>query len=199
MEFLICSNNLHKLAEIKRILAELGLKAYSPKELGIDLGEIEETGSTFVENAEIKALVGLDRSRLASIADDSGLCVDALDGRPGVYTARYGGEGLDDRGRYELLLEEMKNVPDEQRTAHFVSSVCVAFKNGDKLIAEGSCDGKIGYSPAGENGFGYDPVFYIGDRSFAQLSAEEKDSISHRGKALELLKEKLSDYLSDIK
>ncbi len=196
MEFLICSNNLHKLTEIKRILSDLGLKAYSPKELGIELGEIDETGTTFAENAEIKALAGLSKSNLPSIADDSGLCVDALNGRPGVYTARYGGEGLTDEERYIKLLEEMENVADENRGARFVSAICVAFSNGDKIVAEGYCEGKIGTAPSGENGFGYDPVFYVGEKSFAELSDKEKDALSHRGKALEIMKQKLSEYLS---
>ena len=196
MEFLICSNNLHKLTEIKRILLDLGVKAYSPKELGIELGEIDETGTTFAENAEIKALAGLEKANLASIADDSGLCVDALDGRPGVYTARYGGEGLTDEERYTKLLEEMADVADENRTARFVSAICVTFSNGDKIVAEGYCEGKIGTAPSGENGFGYDPVFYVGEKSFAELSDKEKDALSHRGKALEIMKQKLSEYLS---
>lgn len=196
MKFLICSNNLHKLTEIKRILSELGLEAYSPKELGIELGEIDETGKTFAENAKLKALAGLSKSKLASIADDSGLCVDALNGRPGVYTARYGGEGLSDKERYTKLLEEMENIAEGNRGARFVSSICVAFQNGDEIIAEGYCEGEIGFTPSGENGFGYDPVFYVDEKSFAELTDKEKDALSHRGKALEVMKQKLSKYLS---
>ena len=132
---------------------------------------------------------------MPAIADDSGLCVDALGGAPGVYSARYGGPGLDDAGRYRLLLENMRG--QTPRTAKFVSVITCCFPNGDVLTARGECQGTIAYAPQGEGGFGYDPVFFLPQRkkTFAQLTAEEKNEISHRGKALALFREKLQDYL----
>lgn len=125
------------------------------------------------------------------------MCVDALDGRPGVYTARYGGEGLTDEERYIKLLDEMKNVDDDKRSAHFTSSICCILPDGSKITAEGICEGKIGYEPIGKDGFGYDPIFMFGDKSFAELLAEEKDAVSHRGKALTELKAKLENYFKN--
>ena len=125
------------------------------------------------------------------MADDSGLCVDALNGGPGVYSARFGGEGLDDKGRYTLLLEMLRGQTD--RAAHFHTSIVCAFPNGDELVCEGECPGTIAFAPMGENGFGYDPLFYYEPlkKSFAQLKPEEKNSVSHRKRALESLCDKL--------
>ena len=194
MKFFICTNNAHKLSELERILAELGIDAVSPKQAGINIGEIDETGTTFAQNAEIKALAGLKASEMPSVADDSGLMVDCLDGRPGIYSARYGGGGLTSPEQCELLLKEIAESGSSDRSAQFVSSICVCFPNGDKVTAEGICRGEIAYKPMGENGFGYDPIFLCGDKSFAELSAEEKDKLSHRGKALASLKTKLTEY-----
>ena len=132
---------------------------------------------------------------LPAIADDSGLCVDALNGGPGVYSARYGGEGLDDKGRYMLLLNSLRG--QSTRTAHFTCAIACAFPNGDTLTAEGRCDGTIAYAPMGEGGFGYDPVFFVPElkKTFGQLTAEEKSAISHRGRALESFIGKLETYL----
>ena len=125
------------------------------------------------------------------------MCVDALSGRPGVYTARYGGEGLTDEERYIKLLDEMKNVDDDKRSAHFTSSICCILPDGSKITAEGICEGKIGCEPIGKDVFGYDPIFMLDNKSFAELSAEEKDAVSHRGKALRELKAKLEYYFKN--
>ena len=158
--------------------------------------EVEETGTTFEENSLLKARAVMEASHLPAIADDSGLCVDCLNGAPGVYSARYGGEELDDAGRYRLLLNNMRG--QMTRAAKFVSVITCCFPNGDVLTARGECPGTIAYAPMGEGGFGYDPVFFVPElkKTFAQLSAEEKNAISHRGTALKLFREQLERYLS---
>ena len=157
--------------------------------------EVEETGTTFEENSLLKAKAVMEASGMPAIADDSGLCVTCLNDAPGVYSARYGGEGLDDTARYKLLLENMRG--QMPRTAKFVSVITCCFPNGDVITARGECPGTIAFAPMGEGGFGYDPVFFIPGlkKTFAQLTAEEKNAISHRGKALEVFKTKLEDYL----
>ena len=167
----------------------------TPKSLGIDL-EVEETGTTFAENAMLKAKAICEAANLPAIADDSGLCVDALAGAPGVYSARYGGEGLDDVGRYRLLLENLRG--QTTRTAHFACAIACAFPNGDTLTAEGKVEGTIAFAPMGEGGFGYDPIFFYPPlrKTFGQLTAEEKHGISHRGKALEVFVKDLATYLN---
>ncbi len=191
MKILIATHNKHKLTEMRRILEPMGYEVLTDDMLGISLTDVEETGTTFVENARIKAESGCRESGIACIADDSGLCVDALGGEPGVYSARYSGEHGNDDANNKKLLAELQNVPDEKRTARFECVICVSFPDGSEVIAKGTCVGKIGYSELGENGFGYDPLFMVGEKSFAQLSGEEKDAISHRGRALQALKEKL--------
>ena len=131
---------------------------------------------------------------LPAIADDSGLCVDALDGAPGIYSARFSGDH-DDNANNQKIFNEMQDVPDEKRTARFVCSICCIFPNGDEITAQGVCEGKIGYELVGENGFGYDPLFMVGDKSFAELSNTEKDQISHRGNAMREFERKLEMYL----
>ena len=190
-KFIIATNNQKKLLELDRILNPLGINAVTAKDAGVDLGGVEETGTTFEENAFIKAISAFEKSGLPAIADDSGLMVDALKGRPGVYTARYGGEGLSDKERYMYLLEEMKNIPKENRTARFVSAICCVLSENEKITVRGECVGEIAFEPSGEGGFGYDPIFLYEGKSFAILSPEEKDSISHRGKALRLLRDEL--------
>lgn len=190
-KFIIATNNAKKLVELDRILNPLGINAVTARDAGVDLGDVEETGTTFEENAFIKAMSAFEKSGLPSIADDSGLMVDALDGRPGVYTARYGGSGLSDKERYMYLLEELKDVPKEKRTARFVSAICCVLSENEKLTVRGECFGEIAFEPSGEGGFGYDPVFLYEGKSFALLTPEEKDSVSHRGKALRLLREEL--------
>ena len=194
MKFVLASHNQGKLAEMQRILGQLGVEVVLQSELGLAL-EPEETGTTFTENARIKAEAVMQASGLPAIADDSGLCVDALNGGPGVYSARYGGEGLDDRGRYTLLLENMRG--QTSRAAHFTCAIACVFPNGDTITAEGQAPGTIAFAPMGEGGFGYDPVFFVPDKAktFAQLTQEEKAEISHRGKALREFTKKLETYL----
>ena len=193
-QFVLATHNPGKLAEMKRILSGLGVEVISPAEAGVEV-DVEETGTTFAENAMLKAKAVCAAAGLPAIADDSGLCVNALNGGPGVYSARYGGEELDDRGRYMLLLECMRG--QTTRAAHFSCAVACAFPNGDSLTAEGRCDGAIAFAPMGDGGFGYDPVFLVPEKgkTFGQLSAEEKSAISHRGKALAAFAEKLGTYL----
>lgn len=194
MKLVLASKNKKKLAELNDILSRLGVQVCSEAEAGVDV-EVEETGSTFEENSLLKAKAVMEASGMPAIADDSGLCVDALNGAPGVYSARYGGEGLDDTARYRLLLENLRG--QMTRTARFVSVITCCFPNGDVISARGECPGTISYAPMGEGGFGYDPVFFVPGlkKTFAQLSPEEKNAISHRGRALEQFKAKLEEYL----
>ena len=194
MKFVLATHNPGKLKEMGDILARFGVEVVSPKDLGITV-DVEETGATFAENAMLIAKAICAAAKLPAIADDSGLCVDALNGGPGVYSARYGGEGLDDKGRYMLLLNSMRGQPT--RAAHFACAIACVFPNGDELTAEGRCDGTIAFAPIGEGGFGYDPVFFVPElkKTFGQLTAEEKSAISHRGKALASFSEKLATYL----
>ena len=194
MKFVLATHTPGKLQEMSSILSSLGVEVISPGDLGIDI-EVEETGSTFAENAMLKAEAICEAAKLPAIADDSGLCVDALNGGPGVYSARYGGEGLDDRGRTALLLENMRG--QTTRAAHFTCAIACVFPNGDTLSAEGRCDGTIAFAPMGEGGFGYDPVFFVPElaKTFSQLMAEEKNEISHRGRALRLFAQQLETYL----
>ena len=195
MKLVLASKNKKKLEEMRQILSALGVEVISEADAGVDV-DVEETGTTFAENAALKARAVCKASGLPAIADDSGLCVDALNGAPGVYSARYGGEGLDDVGRYKLLLDNMRGMTD--RRGGFVSAICCAFPNGDEITAQGECRGTLAYAPKGENGFGYDPIFFIPEKkkTFAELTAQEKHEISHRGKALREFKEKLEHYLS---
>ena len=195
MEWIIATGNPHKLQELQRILEPLGITARSLKQMGFSVEDVEETGTTFEENAYIKAKAVCDRTGRPAVADDSGLCVDALNGAPGIFSARYGGEGLTDADRTQKLLNAMAAVPAQERTARFVSAVCCVWPSGETLTVRGECEGTIGFAPVGENGFGYDPVFMVGSKSFAQLSAEEKDAVSHRGRALAALRRALEEKL----
>ena len=194
MKLVLASKNKKKLEEMRDILSALGVEVISEADAGVDV-DVEETGSTFEENAALKAKAVMEASGLPAIADDSGLCVDALNGAPGVYSARYGGEGLGDAERWQLLLNAMRGQLD--RRCGFVSAICCAFPNGDVLTARGECRGTLAYAARGENGFGYDPIFFVPEKkkTFAELTAEEKHEISHRGKALREFKEKLEKYL----
>ena len=194
MKFILASQNQHKLVEMQNILSAHGVEVVLQSELGLHV-EVEETGATFAENAMLKAKAVMAASGLPAIADDSGVCVDALSGAPGVYSARYGGPELDDVGRYRLLLENMRGARD--RTAHFTSAIACAFPNGGTIEAEGICPGMIAYAPQGDGGFGYDPVFFLPQlrKTYAQLTPEEKAAVSHRGKALEVFDQKLREYL----
>ncbi len=194
MKFVIATGNPGKVKDFNLILSMMGHEAVSLKEMGIEC-DIEETGETFKENSYIKAKAIYDIVKLPTIADDSGLCVDALDGAPGVYSARYGGEGLDDRGRCIKLLEEMKN--EENRKAWFKSAICCILNDDIKIEVEGECEGTLLYEITGENGFGYDPLFYVEKfkKTFGEVSKEEKNEISHRRKAMDKLKEELKKVL----
>ncbi len=197
MKFIIATHNAHKLTEIRRILEPFGIAAVTDRELGLVLPEVEETGTTFAENAYLKAAAACAFTGLPAIADDSGLAVDALNGAPGVYSARYAGENATDADRNEKLLSELKDVPAEKRQARFVAAICCVFPEGTVLRAEGKVEGSIAFAPAGENGFGYDPIFLYDSRTTAQLSPAEKDAISHRGRALSEFSEKLKAYLEN--
>ena len=193
MKFVLASHNKGKLAEMQKILGELGVEVVLQSDLGLDL-EPEENGATFTENARIKAKAVMEARGLPAIADDSGLCVDALNGAPGVYSARYGGLD-DDAARYRLLLQNMRG--SMTRAAHFHTSVVCLFPDGTELTAEGECPGTIAYAPMGDGGFGYDPVFYVPSlrKTFAQMTPEEKNAISHRGNALRSFGAELKEYL----
>jgi len=177
--FIIATHNRHKLSELERILTPLKIEAATAQ-----LDEVEETGATFAENAFLKAEAACRQTGMPAVADDSGLMVDALNGAPGVYSARYAGEGASDMDRIQKLLLNLKDVPKEKRSAKFVCAICCVYPNGDIVTAHGECAGTIGFEPQGSDGFGYDPIFFVNGKSFAQLTAEEKDKISHRGRAL---------------
>lgn len=191
---ILASNNAHKLEEFRAILADMGLEIVPQRAAGCDF-EVDETGETFEENAWLKAVAVTRATGRPAVADDSGLMVDALGGAPGVRSARYTGSHEDsDEDRYRLLLKNLDGV--EQRSARFVSCICLTFPNGDVLRARGVCEGEILPAPRGANGFGYDPVFRPAgyDCSMAELPPEEKNRISHRGNALKLLREELRAY-----
>ena len=180
----LATRNQGKVRELAEPLRAFGLRVVGLDAFP-DLPEVEETGTTFEENALLKAREVSKRTGLVAIADDSGLEVDALNGAPGVYSARYGGPELDDAGRYRLLLENMRG--QMPRTCRFVSVITCCFPNGDVITARGECPGTIAFAPMGEGGFGYDPVFYVPEqgKTFAELSPEEKNAISHRARALQ--------------
>lgn len=187
----VATNNQGKLREIKAILPDYEVLAI--RDLGFDF-DVEEDGSTFAENSYKKALALFKLTACPVIADDSGLCVDALNGAPGIYSARYAGVHGSDEENVKKLLSDMKDVPRGKRNAKFVCDICYIDEKGAVFHACGECHGEINFAPTGENGFGYDPVLYIPefDKTMAQISPEEKNLISHRAKALNILKEKLS-------
>ena len=203
-ELWVGTNNAKKRAELERLLAPLGITLRAPAELGSAWNPVEDAPD-FAGNARLKAASLARAAGGIAIADDSGLCVDALDGRPGVLSARYGGEGLDDRGRLLRLLDELRDVPAARRTAHFTCSLCVCAPDGRVLAAiEERCEGTLLAQPAGSGGFGYDPIFvpreFAGDpaKTFAALDAATKDRLSHRGKALRALLARLPAILRGI-
>lgn len=188
-KIIAATKNKNKIREFKEILPSYDI--ITQEEAGIDL-DVEETGTTFRENALLKARAIFEKTGIPALADDSGLEVFALGGEPGVYSARYGGEGLDDKGRLNLVLEKMEDVEDELRGAQFVCSI--AFVTEDNTYeAEGVCEGVITREARGENGFGYDPIFYVPEvgKTNAEMTSDEKNAISHRGKALRNLSEML--------
>ncbi len=191
MEIVLASNNKHKVVELEYFLNKMcrekgmpGVKILTLRDIGFT-DDIVEDGATFEENAFIKAGAVAAKGYIG-VADDSGLCVDALGGEPGVYSARYAGEPCDDRKNNELLLEKLKNVPAEARTANFVSTIACVFPDGRKFVARGECPGKILFSYRGNGGFGYDPLFLYEPygKTYAEINAEEKNAISHRARAM---------------
>jgi XTP/dITP diphosphohydrolase len=188
IRLLVATSNPHKLAEFRRILEPLGLSIVSPVEAGVEL-EVEETGNTFAENAVLKARAYSEASAMAAVADDSGIVVDALGGEPGVYSARFGGPGLTDAERTALLVERMKDVPEERRSARFLAAVALAVPGREPLVFKGEVEGKVTTGPRGSHGFGYDPVFYYPPfgMTFAEVDSERKDAVSHRARALQAL------------
>lgn len=195
---LVATGNPGKLAEFRRLLR--GIRTVSPAERGLQGLNVAETGSTFHENALLKARAWADASGLVSLADDSGLEVDALSGAPGVLSARYGGEGLDDGGRCRLLLRALDGVPPRERGARFRCCLAAAAPDGRLATAEGVCEGRILEAPVGRGGFGYDPVFHAAEagRGMAELSADEKGAISHRGRALNAIRPLLLERFPEI-
>ena len=182
---IFATGNAHKMEEIREILRDLPCELLSMKEAGIEC-DIVEDGKTFAENAMIKAKAVCEASGCVTLADDSGLCVDYLDGAPGIYSARWMGEETSYHVKNNELIRLLEGVPDEKRSARFVCAIACAFPDGRSFTAEAPYEGRIGYEEKGENGFGYDPVFYVPEkgRYSAELSPEEKNEISHRGKAL---------------
>ena len=193
MKLLIASNNAHKVREIEEILSGYFDEMVTMREAGLDIDVVED-GKTFRENAVKKATEILEKSGFdATLADDTGLCVDALGGAPGVYSARYAGEAHDTAANNALLMENMKDVPDERRACRFVTCIALARRGKPVLAVEGKVEGLLLRAPAGENGFGYDPYFYYPPfgKAFAELSAEEKNSVSHRRASLDALRKAL--------
>ncbi len=195
-EILLATNNQGKVKEMKSIMADLGINVYSLKDKGIDVDVVED-GKTFEENALKKAVEIAKISNMITVSDDSGLEVYALDLRPGIYSARYAGEGATSDMLCDKILSEMENVPDSERGARFVSVVAIVYPNGEKLTLRGECEGTILREKRGNGGFGYDPVFYIKDKgqTFAEMPLEEKNKISHRAKAFFKLKEHLKEQI----
>lgn len=201
MVFVVATNNKKKLKEVERILNRLGHEAISLSQAGINV-EVEETGTTFEENALIKAKTIAKLCGKATISDDSGLEVDALAGKPGVYTARYAGENATDDENIDKLLKALENVPKEKRSARFVSCMClylpaVEGEKEENIICRGQCEGWIAFERLGFDGFGYDPVFMVENESFATLSPLQKDAISHRGKAMEKLEKEIEKIFGE--
>lgn len=192
------TGNQHKLIEMQNILQQFGMELLTKAEAGVGDLEVEENGLTFEENSEIKAKAIMEATGRPAIADDSGLSVDVLDGAPGVFSARFAGEGASDEENNEKLLRLMTEVPDESRTAKFVSVVTLCVPDGTVLSARGECPGRINRAPEGNGGFGYDPLFVPDgyDKTYAQITAEEKNRISHRARALRKLELLLRDYAS---
>ena len=195
MKVVLASKNPHKLVEISKITEKFGFDLVLQSELGVDI-DVEETGTTFEENSFLKAEAVMKATGLPALADDSGIAVDALNGEPGIYSARYGfDETLDDWGRMMLLLKNTEDVPDGQRQAQFVCVITFVTPEGKTIQARGEIHGELTREPKGENGFGYDPIFYYPPfgKTTAEVSPEQKNAVSHRGKALELFYEKMKE------
>ena len=195
MKVVLASKNKHKLEEISQITKKFGMELVLQSQLGVDI-DVEETGTTFEENSFLKAQAVMQATGLPALADDSGIAVDALNGEPGIYSARYGFDPtLDDWGRLQLLLKNTEHVPDGQRQAQFVCVITLVTPQGQIIQARGEVHGELLRAPAGENGFGYDPIFYYPPfgKTLAQATAEEKNQVSHRANALKVLYQKLKE------
>ena len=195
MKVVLASKNKHKLVEMNDILSQLGIEVCSEADAGVDI-DVEETGTTFEENSFLKAEAVMKATGLPALADDSGIAVDALNGEPGIYSARYGfDDSLDDWGRLQLLLKNTEHVPDGQRQAQFVCVITMVTPEGQTIQARGEIHGELLRAPVGENGFGYDPIFYYPPMgmSTAEMSAEDKNEVSHRGNALKVFYKKLKE------
>ena len=194
MKLVLATQNPKKLKEMNEILSHLGVEVVSEAELGVRI-EVEETGETFTDNARLKATAVMQATGLPAVADDSGLCVDALQGGPGVYSARYGEPGMTQPEKNQMLLRTMQG--QFPRTCHFACHITCCFPNGDQLDAEGICSGTVAFASMGDGGFGFDPIFFVPKlkKTFAQLTAEEKNAISHRGNALRDFAGQLKAYL----
>ena len=196
MKIFIATKNQKKLKELKRILIPMGFDVLCESDLDFPFLDANEDGQTFEENAIIKAKSGLKQTGYITVADDSGICVDYLNGAPGVFSARYSGEHGNDEQNNDKLLTELSGVPMEKRTAYYVAAVACVFPDGRQFTVRGECHGHIAFErQSGSGGFGYDPLFISEKGPFSQLTAEEKDQISHRGKALELFKDELKKYI----
>ncbi len=195
MKVVLASKNKHKLVEISKITEKFGFDLVLQSELGVDI-DVEETGTTFEENSFLKAEAVMKATGLPALADDSGIAVDALNGEPGIYSARYGfDDTLDDWGRLLLLLKNTEQVPDGQRQAQFVCVIPMVTPQGQTIQARGEIHGELLRQPVGENGFGYDPIFYYPPLGMttAEMSAEDKNQVSHRGNALRVFYDKLKE------
>ena len=195
MKVVLASKNKHKLIEISKITEKFDIELVMESDLGVDI-DVEETGTTFEENSFLKANAVMQATGLPALADDSGIAVDALNGEPGVYSARYGfDESLDDWGRLQLLLKNTENVPDGQRQAQFVCVITLVMPDGQTIQARGEVHGELLRAPAGEGGFGYDPIFYYPPygKTLAEVTPEEKNQVSHRAKALQVFYQKLKE------
>ncbi len=197
MTFLLATKNRHKLDEMARILAPLGVTLCCEDDLPHPLPEVEETGTTFAQNAFLKAQSAMLASGLPAIADDSGLCVDALNGAPGVYSARFAGEPTDSAANNAKLLSCLRDVDRPDRTARFVCTVVCVFPDGKTVSAEGVCEGEIAFAPQGDGGFGYDPLFLSKAGCFATLTPAQKDAVSHRGRALRAFAQNLNAFFRE--
>ena len=195
MKMVLASKNPHKLVEIQKIVERFDIQLVLELELGVDI-DVEETGTTFEENSLLKAKAVMEATGLPALADDSGIAVDALNGAPGVYSARYGfDDSLDDWGRLQLLLKNTENVPDGQRQAQFVCVITLMTPEGQMIQARGEVHGELLRAPAGTGGFGYDPIFYYPPlgKTLAEVAPEEKNQVSHRARALKVLYEKMKE------
>ncbi len=195
-KIIIATRNQGKVNEIRELMRDLPLAFLSLADLP-NFPDIEEDGETFEQNALKKARVLAQATGLTALADDSGLCVDALDGRPGVHSARYAGESASDADRFNRILEKMRNVPDEKRSARFVCVLALVWPDGEERLFQGTCEGKITHEPLGTEGFGYDPIFYYeeAELTFAEMDRQGKNRVSHRGRALR----QLAAYLGSLR